>query len=244
MRYARVDHNELRENAFGVALVDSADVSVTRNEVSGSSQAGIFASLGADVSVRGNRVTRSESAIVYDSSDGDIRFNRIEQAADAAIALFSGHDVEVGFNYVRESGVGVQLLEADGNSLQHNLIEGSIRDGILLDASDDNLIDRNLSRANGADGVHVMSPSSANRIRQNQLRRNAGLDCHDDTVGAGTAGTAILDPQSRRRRRPARAVPCVASPVELTRLPSLLPGRVLSLANDTPSFVRSLARIR
>jgi parallel beta-helix repeat protein len=190
LRRARVDRNELRENAFGVALVDSADVSVTHNDVSDSPQAGILTSLGTDVSIRGNRVTRSGSAIVYDESDGDIRFNRIEQAAETAISLFSGHDVEVGFNHVRESGVGVQLLQADGNSLRHNLIEASISDGMLLDASDNNLIERNVSRANGADGIHVALQSSANTIRQNKLRGNAELDCHDDTVGAGTAGTA------------------------------------------------------
>jgi parallel beta-helix repeat protein len=190
LRRARVDRNELRQNAFGVALVDIADVSVTHNDVSDSSQAGILASLGTNVSIRGNRVTRSGSAIVYDNSDGDIRFNRIQQAADTAISLFSGHDVQIGFNHIRKSSVGVQLLEAHGNSLRHNLIEGSSSDGILIDASDANLIEGNLSRANGADGIHVGLQSSANTIRQNKLSGNAGLDCQDDTVGAGTAGTA------------------------------------------------------
>jgi len=192
LRRARVDRNELRQNAFGVALVDSAGVSVTDNDVSDSSQAGILASLGTDVSIEGNWVTRSKSAIVYDDSDGDIGFNRIERAAETAISLFGGHDVEVGFNHVRESGVGLRLLEADGNSLLHNRIEGSVSDGILLDASDDNLIELNLSRANGADGIHVTSQSSANTIRQNKLSTNAELDCQDATVGAGTAGTAYF----------------------------------------------------
>jgi parallel beta-helix repeat protein len=190
LRRARVDRNDLRQNGFGVALVDVADVRVTRNDVSDTSQAGILATLGTNVSVRGNRVTRSGSAIVYGNTDGDIRFNRIQQAAETAIGLFSGHDVQVGFNLIRESGVGVQLLEAHGNSLRDNLIESSGSDGILMDASDANLIEGNLSRANGADGIHVASQSSANTIRQNKLRGNAGLDCHDDTVGAGTAGTA------------------------------------------------------
>jgi parallel beta-helix repeat protein len=190
LRRARVDRNDLRQNGFGVALVDVADVRVTRNDVSDTSQAGILASLGTNVSVRGNRVTRSGSAIVYDSTDGDIRFNRIQQAAETAISLFSGHDVQVGFNLIRASGVGVQLLEAHGNSLRDNLIASSISDGILVDASDANLIEGNLSRANGADGIHVASQSSANTIRQNKLRGNAALDCHDDTVGTGTAGTA------------------------------------------------------
>ncbi len=190
LRRARLNRNEVRQNVFGVALVDTADVRVTHNDVSDSTEAGILASLGTNVSIRGNRVTRSKSAIVYANADGDIRFNRIRQAAEAAISLFSGHDVQVGFNLVRESGVGVQLLEAHGNWLRDNLIEGSISDGILIDGSDANLIEGNLSRANGADGIHVASQSSANTIRQNKLRGNAELDCHDDTVGAGTARTA------------------------------------------------------
>lgn len=190
LRSARVDGNELTDNGFGVALVSSADVSVTRNNVRNSSAVGVFVSLGTNISARGNRITDSGSALVYDSSTGDIRFNLVERAAETGISLLSDHDVDVGFNFVAESGAGIELLEATGNSLQHNLIERSIRHGILLDASDDNTIQSNRSRANGADGLRIASLSSGNTIHRNRMLSNAEHDCHDNTIGAGTAGTA------------------------------------------------------
>ena len=40
------------------------------------------------------------------------------------------------------------------------------------------------------DGIRMRADTSNNRIEENFLRNNAEHDCHDDSVGTGTAGTA------------------------------------------------------
>ena len=40
------------------------------------------------------------------------------------------------------------------------------------------------------DGIYANADSSGNRIEYNPMERNVEHDCHDDSVGAGTAGTA------------------------------------------------------
>ena len=187
---ARVHGNELTGNDVGMALVDGVDVDVAHNDLSDNSSVGILASLSTGVSAGHNRLAQSGSGIVYESSTGDIGFNSIEGADDTGISLVSGHDVLVRFNRLREAGVGLQLLNGWANTLRGNTIERSLGDGILLDASSNNALDGNVSRDNGRDGVRVTAQSSGNTIRRNLLPANAENDCHDDSEGAGTAGTA------------------------------------------------------
>lgn len=190
LRRAQVEGNEVTHNGFGMALVNSTDVGVIHNDVSDSSGTGVFISLGTNVSLLRNHVARSGAGLVHASSTGVIASNLIEHAADIGISLLSDRDVRVRFNHVRESGVGVRLLNADGNTLRGNEIRRSDRDGVVLVNSDANALGNNLSRDNGADGLHVTSQSSGNAITRNTLLGNDGFDCYDDTVGAGTAGTA------------------------------------------------------
>ena len=61
--------------------------------------------------------------------------------------------------------------------------------GIYLDGQEAD-VDHNEVRDGDADGIYAESSSSENRIRHNHLRGNAEHDCHDQSVGDGTAGTA------------------------------------------------------
>ncbi len=84
---------------------------------------------------------------------------------------------------ITTDGVSIKALgpdvALDGGGTRHT--------GILLLA--------NSSTHNGLDGIgikdHPGTPLSAhNVIEQNQLLANAEHDCHDETFGSGTAGTA------------------------------------------------------
>jgi hypothetical protein len=97
---------------------------------------------------------------------------------------------------------------------QYSLAPASGSDGVLLyQAGAGTVVDRNTIRRNDEniglystsgveilknrivtsafwDGIYVDSASSGNHIHRNFLRGNAEHDCHDDSVGAGTSGTA------------------------------------------------------
>jgi nitrous oxidase accessory protein NosD len=190
LRRAQIRGNELTGNNVGISLFGGGDVEVIHNSVSESPVTAMRASRAANVSVRHNHVARAGAALLYDGSTGDIRFNLIEGAVAEGIQLRSSAGVVARFNHVRESGVGVRLLRTSGTTVERNAIERSQGHGILLELSDTNAVERNLSRDNGGDGLRVASQSSANNITGNALLGNGEYDCHDDTVGAGTAGTA------------------------------------------------------
>ena len=53
------------------------------------------------------------------------------------------------------------------------------------------VIAKNTSLSNALDGIRIEAGGNAgNRVERNVLRGNQEHDCHDDTVGTGTAGTA------------------------------------------------------
>jgi Periplasmic copper-binding protein (NosD) len=190
LRRAQIRGNELTGNNVGISLFGGGDVGVMHNDVTDSPVTAMRASRATNVSVRHNHVARAGAALLYDGSTGDIRFNLIEGAVAEGILLRSSAGVLAQFNRVRESGVGVRLLRASGNTVERNAIERSQGHGLLLEFSDANAVERNLSRDNGGDGLRVVSQSSANSITRNALLGNGEHDCHDDTVGAGTVGTA------------------------------------------------------
>jgi hypothetical protein len=65
-----------------------------------------------------------------------------------------------------------------------------------LFGANSNLLKANHVEDNGTatgdttDGIRVDSGSSGNEIRHNHLDDNVFNDCHDDSAGAGTGGTA------------------------------------------------------
>jgi len=68
--------------------------------------------------------------------------------------------------------------------------------GILLLGADSNLLKSNHVENNGSpvgdftDGIRVDSGSTDNQILDNHMHANVHHDCHDDSAGTGTAGTA------------------------------------------------------
>jgi parallel beta-helix repeat protein len=109
-----------------------------------------------------------------------------------AVAGALSRGVIVELNRSRANGrSGIEVVGgASGNTLRHNDVRLNTLDGISLVNGDSNTIARNHSRGNGRDGIRADSASAGNVISRNHMRRNREHDCHDDSVGAGTAGTA------------------------------------------------------
>ena len=84
------------------------------------------------------------------------------------------------------------------NILRANDITNNGGSGILLLGANSNLFKSNHIAGNGTpppgldttDGIRVDVTSSSNQILTNQMNNNITHDCHDDSAGMGTAGTA------------------------------------------------------
>lgn len=89
------------------------------------------------------------------------------------------------------SSTGILLFQAgSGTRINENRAFRN-DDNLSVSATSGTLIDRNrFTDSTFYDGIFMDSDTSNNRIEKNHLSGNAEHDCHDDSVGAGTAGTA------------------------------------------------------
>jgi parallel beta-helix repeat protein len=100
----------------------------------------------------------------------------------------------------RNSGPGIGVYGANSNTLDDNKVEDNDESGILLDlAAQNNDVGENRVRDNGTtsttnpdatDGIRVNDAfSTGNTVHDNRLKHNVTHDCHDNSLGTGTAGT-------------------------------------------------------
>ena len=146
--------------------------------------------------------------------------NALQTVHSAGIVLIQSGQVFIDHNTLSFNDSGVGMVEpASGSMTTHNHVMASTFDGIalettissrvafnrvernggsgvVLDNSQGNEIDGNEVRRNGTengdttDGIRVTEFSAFNTLRNNHMKDNVTHDCHDDSVGPGTAGTA------------------------------------------------------
>jgi len=174
-----------------IILVNAHDSMLSDNVSVGSSGSGIFFGGGVhDVTVSHNTlrdgaftgINLRTDSVNYPVAAGDansnnlIKDNTVSGFGDSGIRLREGaHDNTVVGNHVTGNGTGNDPTTGDG---------------ISLEAALNNAVLHNVAENNRRDGIRVDAASSGNRIEHNRLRHNGEHDAHDDSVGAGTAGTA------------------------------------------------------
>jgi hypothetical protein len=117
--------------------------------------------------------------------------------APNGIQVSRGASGQVDHNFVTEnngaaSGTGILLFQAGMGlvSVDHNDVYRN-DDGISLYDSDNETVAHNNSHEQlFFDGLYMDPGSAGNTIAENDAFLNAEHDCHDDSVGGGTAGTA------------------------------------------------------
>ena len=83
-----------------------------------------------------------------------------------------------------------------GNVVRDNKLTDNGGSGLVLLNADSNLLKDNQIENNGTaigdttDGIRVDASSSDNEILNNHMTNNAFHDCHDDSIGSGSGGTA------------------------------------------------------
>jgi hypothetical protein len=114
------------------------------------------------------------------------------QVSRGATADVDHNDVSENIYTLGGAGTGIILFQANGSGLTvgHNDVYRN-DDGISLYDVDGSLIEHNNSHDQVVfDGLFADVDSTNNRLEQNRMERNFEHDCHDDSIGGGTAGTA------------------------------------------------------
>jgi parallel beta-helix repeat protein len=143
--------------------------------------------------IRHNRVIDSHWGIRVGlgAANSVVVHNRTVMNRFFGILAFNGAPgTLVAHNHAKRNPTGVGIQGSTAVTLLRNHAVANTLDGIALLNGDDNVVLMNHSDENGRDGIRADPASTGNTIAGNQLRRNAEHDCHDDSVGSGTAGTA------------------------------------------------------
>jgi parallel beta-helix repeat protein len=171
-----VEHNDaINDNSM--VFFDVEDALVEQNHVVNPGGSGIF--VGGDTS----NLTILKNRIVDPVAGTGINVNAII-GPNLFLVIEKNHVTGSPFD-------GIRLNQTDNATVTGNQSQDNIRDGIRLqNDSDFNTVRDNHSRDNGRDGMRVDGDGSNNNtIETNKMQGNAEHDCHDDTVGFGTAGT-------------------------------------------------------
>jgi hypothetical protein len=222
------DHNTLRHNQTsaawdhdGIIVMGGSDANDIHHNVSFNNQRPIGCGISVGGGSRDNRVHHNLTfgnmnagillggGILGPAGPGNvIAHNKVVDNPGHGIFNAISGGARIHHNYVRHNGFradrpghGIFLTGAGttGVVVAHNRVLNSTLDGISLANGDGNRIGQNHSRGNGRDGIRADSASTDNTISRNHMRRNAEHDCHDDSVGGGTAGTANFWRHNRGR---------------------------------------------
>ena len=105
----------------------------------------------------------------------DHRGDAITLCGDTTFGCGSAMNIKVMNNNISQNaGSGISLFDADANLLKGNYVTSN---GAALPPDE-------------TDGIRLDGRSGSNRLSENRLRDNVAHDCHDDSGGGGTGGTA------------------------------------------------------
>jgi hypothetical protein len=160
---AEIVHNLIDRYQKGGVVVDNAGsfADVHHNEIVGPG-------LQPTIAPNGIQVSRRASADVHHNEVRGNSFTGLSDAGTGVLLFQAGSPLRVGYNEVHANDDGISLYDTDNSLIEHN------------DSHDQFVFD----------GMYADSASTNNRIEYNRMERNAEHDCHDDSFGAGTAGTA------------------------------------------------------
>jgi parallel beta-helix repeat protein len=209
-----IRHNETLENRDGIHLNGSGPGNVVfGNRSHDNSQRGISNSnLSHGNEIKNNHVfanglTPTPGAmgvgvgiLVVNSSDVTVRNNRSEGNGSNGIALTATVNNVAANNVVTDNQshdnglAGVLFNGSSSNLVEKNELFRNRQDGVRIannaNIAASNTIHSNHIRRSGRDGVRAEVASRNNTIERNIIGESAEHDAHDDSLGAGTGGSA------------------------------------------------------
>ncbi|HEX8101378.1 MAG TPA: right-handed parallel beta-helix repeat-containing protein [Solirubrobacteraceae bacterium] len=214
-----IEHNAFARNGqYGVNVGTASDrgFSISHNT---SDQDGTFVVIGRTTGARveHNKVEESRSSGIFpygDNVDLSIAYNDLDGSnvsnfgiapRAAQFGTTGGNPgLNIAHNRITQFFDGISLDGVDGATIAFNQTRGNDRHGIRLFNAVNSLVAHNDSRDNARDGIRVDTASRENQIEHNVAYGNGEHDCHDDSVGERTAGTANTweDDRGRTENRP------------------------------------------
>ena len=170
----RLYYNEIDDYNKGGIYVDNAGSTLIAvgNTVRGPDQSGTPVGV-ALAATNGVQISRNADAFVDRNRVVDNVFPGFvgaEAGQASGFILFENTDSDIRLrdNVVQNNDTNLGLFNSDGGVFEDNkVLDATVYDGIFADAD-----------------------SAGNRFEDNTALRNAEHDCHDDSTGRGTAGTA------------------------------------------------------
>jgi len=156
------------------ATVKSNTVAENRYDPAIASSGGILLfDAGDDVTVSGNTADRNDVGVwVIGTSNAEVRSNKLKSSTFDGVAIQHIGTNPTAFNIVSKNtatlnGNGIGLYDTASNLIDHNTVSTSDGPGFFVDAT-----------------------STGNFLQANKAKQNFTFGMEDESVGAGTAGTA------------------------------------------------------
>jgi parallel beta-helix repeat protein len=191
-------NNNLPGAASGNGLYSDQGLSnaqITNNYFTGDQSNAIvidtFLTTPHDIAITHNESVDDGSIGTFDSNNLTVDYNKVTGSAGSGIVTFNVTSSEYAFNDV-ENGTfnGVSLHSTSNSAVKSNKAIGFQLSGVRIgDSSNYNAVANNRAENNVQAGLGAENNSMGNTIQQNHMKGNTP-DCHDDTLGTGTAGTA------------------------------------------------------
>jgi parallel beta-helix repeat protein len=173
------------QNGIAIAVDAGSEAEVAWNRVDLYQKGGVLVNgEGAKAVVRGNTIS--------DAGATEITAANGIQVSRGAEALVAKNDVSGNVYDLApaSSGSGILLYQPGAVTVEGNTVSRN-DDGIVLVTTQGATIRHNVATEQIVyDGLYADSTSTGNRFEGNRASSNAEHDCHDDSVGTGTAGTA------------------------------------------------------
>jgi len=184
-----VDHNYSTINDTAAINLDGATNSTIRHNKSfeDSSAVGLFDTM--SILVQHNKASDSFGTAIYMGAD-----NSNDRLVSNHVKNGGALQDDSGIAFTNLSPIGLPggpntLLEVRDNQIEH--MAGSGLRAAMGTSLTNSTLAKNHAHDNGVDGIRIEGGGNGmNTITQNKLKKNDEHDCHDDTVGAGTGGTA------------------------------------------------------
>src|SRR5262249_37413518 len=173
----RVDHDAAVANFDGIFLVNSDHNHVSHDRAHSNGSSGIVLQFGNDF----NKVDHSSAhdngawGITSDGSTHDVYdHNKVSKNGTAGIEPFNGSMLKNTNNRALTNRIGIELFNTDNSTLKNNRVNSNTLDGIhTVAGSTGNLLLRNLTNRNGADGIDI--GEAGNTLSKNHADKNVNL---------------------------------------------------------------------
>jgi parallel beta-helix repeat protein len=160
----------------GVQVSSGATAQVKNNTISGNvytpgtvTSTGILLFTPGATDVENNRLSANDTSIYAFQADGssEVENNKVVNGTFDGITVDTSNGLPVQNNQVQSNDNGVGVYATSGASIQNNH-----------------------AKDNRTNGFYAGSDTSSNTFQNDEADDSGTFDCHDDSVGGGTAGTA------------------------------------------------------